>query len=195
MKIGQGSLHVGHWKGSPVRIHWSVLVCAFFFGRFEFLPVYWSCFFFVVFVHEAGHITVIRRFNLWVDEVVIHGIGGYCRWGGNAEPVPRALIAWGGVVAQICLLLLAYTAFGFFRPPQSALTQQVFHAFVTSNIWMIFFNLLPCEPLDGVEAWKIVRLMRNDWNTYQCERRHKKQNQALKRQLNVIMNQEPDEEK
>jgi hypothetical protein len=56
-------------------------------------------------------------------------------------------------------------------------------------------NLLPCEPLDGVEAWKIVRLMRNDWNTCQRESRHKKQSQALKRQLKVILCQDPDDEK
>lgn len=195
MNIEKGSLRVAHWKGSPIRIHWSVLVGAFFFGRIQFLPVYWICFFFVIFVHEAGHVMVIRQFNLWVDEVVIHGIGGYCRWGGYAEPIPRSLIAWGGAVAQFVLLILAYAAFAFFRPAQSAVTQQVFQAFVISNIWMIFFNLLPFEPLDGVEAWKIVKLMRNDWNAYQRERRHMKQNQALKRQLNVIMGQGPDEEK
>jgi len=194
MEFDNGSLIVGRWDGAPIKIHWSVLLCAFFFGRFQFLPIYWTCFFIVVLIHEAGHVLVIRRFKLWVDEIVIHGIGGYCRWGGNAGEIPRALIAWGGVLAQLALLIVAYSTFSIIGAFHSVVTQQIYRAFVISNIWMICFNLLPIEPLDGVRAWKLLGLLRDDFNIYMSERKRKKQNETLKRQLEAIMNQGPDED-
>jgi hypothetical protein len=39
MKIEKGSLRVGPWKGSPFRPHWSVMMRASFFGRFEFFQL------------------------------------------------------------------------------------------------------------------------------------------------------------
>lgn len=195
MEFAGGSLIVGRWNGAPIKIHWSVLLCAFFLGRFQFLPIYWICFFIVVFIHEAGHVLMIRRFNLWVDEIVIHGMGGYCRWGGNTGDIQRALISWGGVLAQLVLLIVAYTIFSVLVPYHGAIPHQVFRAFVISNIWMIFFNLLPIEPLDGVGAWKLFGLIRNDYNIYRDERRLKKQNETLKSQIEAIMNQEPDQKK
>ena len=192
MEFENGSLLLGRWNGASIKIHWSVLLCAFFFGRFQFLPIYWSCFFIVVFIHEAGHVLMIRRFGLWVDEIVIHGIGGYCRWGGNAGEIPRALISWGGVLAQLVLLIASFSIFHIISPSHSEITRQIFRAFVISNIWMICFNLLPIEPLDGVKAWKLFGLIRDEYNTFMTEKKRKKQNDNLKRQLEAIMNQEPD---
>jgi len=194
MQFDNGSLIAGSWKGSPIRIHWSVLLCAFFFGRFQFVPLYWIAFFIVVFIHEAGHAIVIKHFRMRVDEIVLHGIGGYCRWSGNPTPKSRSLIAWGGIFAQFGLLLIAYTSFRAINPYHNTITQQIFRAFVTSNIWMIFFNLLPIEPLDGDAAWKIVNLLRNDWRTYTAKRKRQKQDKTLKRQLQEIMSQSFDVE-
>jgi Zn-dependent protease len=192
MQFDNGSLIAGSWNGSPIRIHWSVLLCAFFFGRFQFIPVYWIAFFIVVFVHEAGHAIVINHFRMRVDEIVLHGMGGHCRWSGDPSPKSRSLVAWGGVFAQLVLLLIAYTSFRCMDPPRNTVMQQMFRAFITSNIWMIFFNLLPVEPLDGKEAWKIVNLLRNDWSTYLAKRKLQKQDKRLKRQLKEIMSQKFD---
>jgi len=137
---------------------------------------------------------MIRRFGLWVDEIVIHGIGGYCRWGGNASDMQRVLIAWAGVLAQLALLTVAYAVFSILGPYHDAITGQIFRAFVGSNIWMIVFNLLPIEPLDGGRAWKLFGLIRSDFNLYKDERKQQKQNETLKSQLEAIMNQEPDQE-
>jgi stage IV sporulation protein FB len=189
MEFDNGSLIVGHWNGARIRIHWTVFLSAFFFGRFQFLPIYWISFFIVVFIHEAGHVMVIRRLRLWVDEIVVHGFGGYCSWSGSPGDLSRSFIAWGGVTAQLLLLIITIGVSTLADLRYNALTRQIYSAFVISNIWMAGFNLLPIPPLDGAEAWKIIKLLRDDWNTHLKKRKRTKQDKILQKQLQEIMRQ------
>ena len=55
------------------------------------------------------------------------------------------------LVCQVALLL--------FGPPTSQHTALLAHVFTTANLWVIGFNLLPVEPLDGAKAWPLFRLL------------------------------------
>ncbi len=175
MEIENGSLIIGHWHETPIRINWTILLTPIFFGRFEFLPFFWIAFFALVFIHEAGHVFIIRIYNLWIDEIVIHGLGGYCRWVGDVSEIKRALIAWGGVIAQLLLLFAALLAIFIFGPPKSSYSSQIFHVFIQTNMWMVFFNLIPIEPLDGAKAWRIIDPIRGFISSKFTEMKHQRQ--------------------
>ena len=188
MEFVKGSIILGRWNGAPIRIHWTVLLSGLIFGGSKFLPVYWMSFIVIILIHEAGHAFVIRRMGLRVDEIVVHGIGGYCRWVGDPGPVSRSVIAWGGVLAQFILFITSIILFSIVNASHGAITSQIYRAFVISNIWIIVFNLIPVAPFDGAEAWKIIGYIRDDVSLYLRQQKRKKQDDVLERQLQEIMN-------
>ncbi len=198
MGFDKGSLIIGHWREAPIKIHWTVLLCAFLFGKFKFLPVYWVAFFFLVFIHEAGHVLIIRHYNLWTEEIVIHGLGGYCQWVGDAEDFQIYVIAWGGIFSQFIVLILAYLSIYILGPPGSSVSYQIYQAFILTNIWMMLFNLVPVEPLDGSKAWKIIDPLRKKLQgklQVMCRKtKQKRQDKTVQKQLHKIMEVSIDED-
>ena len=154
-----GYLTIGHWRGAPVRLHWTLPLVALIFGQGAFAPGFWLGFVLIVLIHELGHAVLVRRFRCAVSSIDVHGMGGVCRWSGEPTRIQRACIAWGGVLAEIVALIATYAAIAVFGPPETAFTMQLAAAFTTTNIWMIAFNLLPMPPLDGAEAWKLPGLL------------------------------------
>ncbi|MCC6554940.1 MAG: hypothetical protein IT372_18355 [Polyangiaceae bacterium] len=157
--LGGGYLSIGRWRGAPVRLHWTLPLGALVFGQLELVPAYWLAFAILIFVHELGHAVVVDRCRQRVVSIDIHGFGGACRWAGSVTPMQRALIAWGGVLGQLALLLGTRAAVLAFGEPTTAFQHHVAHAFVMTNVILMALNLLPIPPLDGVEAWRIVPLL------------------------------------
>jgi Zn-dependent protease len=161
MDVKNGYLTLGRWGGAPVRTHWTLPLAAFIFGQARFVPGFWVGFFLVVFIHEVGHALVVRRFRHKVISIDIHGLGGLCRWAGDATAIQRATIAWGGVNAQAVALLVAVVAMMLFGRPLTDFGAQLANAFTVGNAWLIGINLIPVPPLDGAEAWRLPRLLRD----------------------------------
>src|SRR5207244_2981206 len=105
-----------------------------------------------------GHAVAVVRRRHRVISIDVHGLGGVCRWQGEASPLHRAQIAWGGVQFQALALLGTMAALGIFGEPTTPFAAELARAFTTTNVWLIGLNLIPISPLDGAEAWKIVRL-------------------------------------
>lgn len=158
-----GWLTLGRWRGAPVRVHWTLLVGALVFGQGRFLPGFWLGYFLLVLVHELGHALLVRRFRHRVVSIDVHGLGGACRWSGDATAIERAWIAWGGVLAEAVVLVATYAALALAGPPDSPFVAQLSAAFTTTNIWLIGINLIPVPPLDGAEAWKLPGLLARRW--------------------------------
>jgi hypothetical protein len=91
--------------------------------------------------------------------VEVTGLGGACRWSGNANPLEEAIIAWGGVLAQL-VIFGATLIWLRLLPPTGAFGWEVAAAFTDTNLWLIAINLLPIPPLDGARAWSIFRAWR-----------------------------------
>lgn len=153
----RGYLTLGRVHGIPIRVHWTMPVGALIFGGLRFAPAFWLGFFVLVLAHELGHAWFVRRYRHHVLAVEVTGFGGLCRWSGRASPYERAVIAWGGVVAQGLLLIVAAALLAAFGPARSVWTAELAHVFTRTNLWLIALNLLPLPPLDGAEAWPLAR--------------------------------------
>ncbi|HVO30658.1 MAG TPA: M50 family metallopeptidase, partial [bacterium] len=158
----------------PLRIHWTAPLGALFFGHFRFVPGFWIGFLVLILFHEMGHAAFVLANGARATSVDVHGLGGLCWWNGRVTPMGRAAIAWGGVLAQALLGVLAWQ---YFRavPPDSAVTAQLAWVFSTTNLWMIGINLIPVRPLDGAEAWPIVPMLLS-----RATREGRKESRALK---------------
>ena len=139
-----------------MRVHWSTPLGALLFGGLQFRPVFWVAFFVLVLAHEFGHALLARRYGHHVLSIDVTGFGGRCRWAGAATADERAKVAWGGVLAQGVLLILAVGALLLGVIPASVTGAELSSAFVHTNLILIVLNLLPFRPLDGAEAWSLL---------------------------------------
>ena len=161
MNWRDGYWKVGTWRGIPFRVHWTTALGALIFGQFAFVPVFWLAFIVLVVVHEVGHAMVVRRLGYRVMAVELPGFGGLCRWAGSPSRGERAAVAWGGVVAQLVLLAVTVLGAAIVGPPRTSIGWQLYGAFTSTNLMIAGLNLLPFAPLDGAEAWGLVRALRS----------------------------------
>lgn len=153
----KGYARLGEWKGLPIQAHWTILVGAFIFGGFKFVPGFWLGFALLILFHEMGHAIAVRRSGAQVIALQLDALGGRCVWRGQVEPHQRVLIAWGGVLAQAILwavTVLSIAVIGL--TPHSPYVLQLVDAWTKLNLWLIAFNLIPIAPLDGAEAWSFL---------------------------------------
>jgi len=163
-RSGIGYFQVGRFWGAPVRIHWTTPIGAYLFCGFGFAPVAWVAFVFLVLAHELGHGALVRKYGLQVVSVDVHALGGVCWWVGQTHEVNRAKIAWGGVLAQLVILVIACCLAPALPP--NALLGQIVQTWTASNVLIMAINLLPIAPLDGAEAWTLFRFrnLRDLWS-------------------------------
>jgi stage IV sporulation protein FB len=155
-----GYLTVARWKGTPIRIHWSTPLGMLLFGRFQLVPGFWLGYLVIVGLHEMGHAHLSRRMGLRATSIEIHALGGQCRYGGaSVSPWQRAVVAWGGVLAQAMLLVPAVLVSVLVSAPGDY-GAQFLSALTWTNVWLMALNLMPIAPLDGAEAWRLPRLWR-----------------------------------
>jgi hypothetical protein len=92
----------------------------------------------------------------------IHGETSYNEYA--AKPGDVVAVAWGGVAAQVVLMLLAlgltqlvpFSAIPF----GSELGLVMFVVLVKLNIFLMIVALLPIGPFDGHAAWQVIRRTR-----------------------------------
>ncbi len=165
MKPGYWKL--GTWKNIPFYMHWSV---------FLWLPMYYSSyhdlawaelslagFLVLLVVHEVGHAVAAMSRSLRVLAIELHAFRGLCWHEAAYYETDDVLIAWGGVLGQFCVLLLALAAqyaLGVLSPGMLYTLAPLFYVFIKANLVMAAINLLPVEPLDGHRAWRVISLLR-----------------------------------
>lgn len=155
-----GSWTIARPFGVPVRIHWSVPVCAFLAGGFSVAPGAWLAYLLLVLIHEAGHAFVVRRVGARANALDVLGFGGLCWWEGEVTPLQRACIAWGGIWAQMIVFAVTGIAVLLLGHPSHWFAKQMVDVALMSNLWLIGINLLPIPPLDGKDAWTLFPLLR-----------------------------------
>lgn len=154
-----GFYTLGRFGGAPVRIHWStpigVILFSILFNGLRFAPWVWATFIALILVHEIGHAALVRRFRLHLVSVDIHGIGGACRYAGSTTPLRSSIIAWGGVLGQAALLVLALPALFLLPGGTPFWVREVVSVLIWSNLYLMAINLLPMPGFDGAEAWRL----------------------------------------
>ncbi len=151
----------GYWRvratKTPIRVHWTTPLGLFLMSGFSFNPLVWAAILAVIFVHESGHAFLARHYHLRVESIDITGFGGVCRLRGDPTSKEASVVAWGGVIAQALLLIVAVLVRGFIHVITFGLLDGVWDALITTNLVVIGINLLPIAPLDGAMAWRLFR--------------------------------------
>ncbi len=163
MTLENGYLHVGRFRGVPIRVHALTPLGALIFSGFRFEPGAWLGFVLIILLHEMGHALLVMRYGLRVSSIDLHAYGGATRWSGAASEHQRSVIAWGGVLAQAVLFAVTTAVVGVFGLPRSLFGLELVYVFTTTNLWLMGLNLLPFAPLDGAQAWKIVGGLKQRW--------------------------------
>jgi Zn-dependent protease len=179
---------MGRWNGVPLFMHWATPLGLWAFSGFRFSVVAMLAMAFVVLVHELGHALVVQRVGGRATRVEILPMGGLCHWTGHVSPLGRALIAWGGVLGQLVLLLVTVAVMKLSPVPKTPLMLEVAEMFVVRSAWMMALNLLPVAPLDGKEAWSLFPRI-YDWFRARRRRirfRRRAQIAQQLRELNVV---------
>jgi len=161
-----GFWQLGRWKGVPVALHWSALVpfawCLL--QRDNLLPVLSSVLALLVLmaVHELGHAAAARSRGLDVIGIRLYLLHGVCEHEAPHREADDVLIAWSGVLAQLCLFTVSLAVLGAataLLPASARVLQPVLLVFVHANIVIAAINLIPMAPLDGHRAWRVVPLL------------------------------------
>jgi Zn-dependent protease len=161
--MSHGWWTLGRVRGAPIRVHWTLLLGALVWSRFNIWPAFWIAFAVLILIHELGHALIVVRYGLGLSEIAIHGAGGYCRHEQSGSRFQGALVAWGGVLAQLTLYAVVRVTLLFVEPPASTHLHQILWVFTDVNLWIAALNLIPFEPLDGAKAWPLVGMLAARW--------------------------------
>jgi stage IV sporulation protein FB len=161
---------LGRIGGIPVAMHWTVLITALWLlfwlrdvvGTLIAIPVLIALFL----AHEFGHVFVARRRRVKVFDITLSGLHGHTGHD-TASHRDDVAIAWGGVGAQMVLLVAALLVSWFVLPllPAGAtrFVSPVLWVLVDLNIFFAVIALLPIGPFDGHRAWKVIGLVKTWW--------------------------------
>ncbi len=173
-------------RGVELRVHWSLLAL----GVLMTVATYGVAFVTyaaLILAHELGHATLAQRSGLVATRIDLHMFGGRClmhmQW---ATPWNRGVVAWGGILVQLPLLIGAWLIVRFVPLPEGDIGRylgQVFVILLPLNFGMIFFNALPVAPLDGYEGWRIVPMIPGRLRVWRYERKARAQRASQKRDL------------
>ena len=151
----RGYLKLFRFRGIPIRAHWTLPLGVLMFSGGRVAPGLWLGIVALIVLHELGHAALVHRAGLVNLGIDITGFGGRCTWAGSPTPTQRALIAWGGVLAQLVLLALTGLPLLVLGAPSNAFLADLVHAFTATNLVLMALNLIPIRPLDGAEAWPL----------------------------------------
>jgi Zn-dependent protease len=160
MQIGRLT-HVAQVCGVDVYVHWSVFAIGVLilvgairspFPTFIGVATYLG----LLILHESGHLIVARHRGYHTFSMALYPIFGLASFEAPESRIDRALIAWGGVLAQavVALPLTLYIVFAGYTPFEPL--NAVLAILGGYSLLVAAFNLLPIRPLDGSKAWDIV---------------------------------------
>lgn len=150
-----GYLRVASVRGAPVLFHWTIPVALFALGRFQLRPGLWVAGTLLILAHELGHAALVWRYGGRVLALKVMPIGGLCEYRGAMTETQVSKIAWGGVLVQAAVWVVAAVAVALAGHPSRPWSSDVVWTLTEANLWVIALNLFPLAPLDGAEAWKL----------------------------------------
>lgn len=168
----QDAFNLGTWNRIPVSLHWTALL------SFAWLYIiFWDvlatvigavALFALFIVHEAGHVFVLRRKRIGVTSIQLFGLHGETSYNEYAaKPGDAVAVAWGGVIAQVLVLVIALAlalTVPFARLPLGeVIWPPLATVFIKFNVFLIILALLPIGPFDGHVAWQVIPRLRQKW--------------------------------
>lgn len=144
-----------------VYVHWSIFAIAIVIlagltrkpaSTLAGMAAYLS----LLILHESGHLMMARRRGYQAFCMALYPIFGLAQFEAPDSRLDRALIAWGGVLAQwvVAIPLTLYIAIVGYTPFEPL--NAVLAILGGYSLLVAAFNLLPIRPLDGSKAWDII---------------------------------------
>ncbi len=149
----------GRIRGVELRLHFSVLVGVLIGCLHRFAAGLVLSYLAIVLAHELGHAVLVKAAGARVTGIDLSPLAGQCKWDGQVSKTWRALIAWGGVLAQLVIFAATVVVLKLRGFPGPGLFDGLAWGFTIENGLVMFINLLPVEPLDGFKAWKLPGLV------------------------------------
>lgn len=153
--MDRGYLRVGTFAGVALRLHLFAIVALFLLGFFSSRPWLGVATFAILVFHELGHAFLARRCGFHVAGIDLSVFQGACHYRGNITPRAEAVVAWGGVLAQLVLLGFSFGANHVFHPSEASILGDTTTAWFIPNLVILCVNLLPVRGLDGAKAWSV----------------------------------------
>lgn len=175
---------LGRWRRIPVAMHWTVLLSFVWlyllFWDLLATAIASAALVALLVAHEFGHVALLRRKKIAVFAIRLYGIHGETEHGYASRP-QAILAAWGGVAAQLFVLVLAlglmYLTRGVASPLFSIVAGPVLFIFTKINVLLMVIALLPIGPFDGHDAWAAIPYLRG------LARLRRKERQQHKRRM------------
>ena len=165
-----GARQIGQWKGIPFFFHWTILLwLVWYAGRYKSVLGAGLAFVGLVallMAHELGHAIAARSRRLEVHAIRLSALHGRCEYELPHDEMDDVIVAWGGVLAQVCILVPAWGlrhVLHWAAPGIESLLAPLFLALIPVNLLLIAVNLVPVAPLDGHKAWRVLPLLRAGW--------------------------------
>lgn len=160
---------LGSWRGIPISLHWTVLIgLPWFYYQTRTASgtaISFVALLFLLLAHELGHAAVARWRGVEVGAIRLLFLHGICTHDEPYDEEDDVLIAWGGVAAQLVVLVVAFgsellLALVPLAPLAEQLTSPLFRVLIYTNFVIMIINLIPVAPLDGAKAWRILPMLR-----------------------------------
>lgn len=147
--------------GASVYVHWSVVLIgtALFVGSIQtpFLAFEWlATYLAIIWIHEAGHAYVAKRFGYRAREIYLSFIHGLCVCEAPYHEKNASRLAWGGVLAQLALALPLIVISLIFGDNQPAAVRVLTTNLGYYNFFIACLNLIPAKGFDGEKAWHLI---------------------------------------
>ena len=150
--------------GARLHIHWSALALAgVMLGVWHRQPGYAieavACYFGLILLHEAGHAAMARRLGYRASDIYLSMIHGLCTYDRPDTFRQEALIAWGGVLAQLAVALPLVALAQVPAIASLSFAGILIAAFGYTSLAMVALNLVPVRGLDGAKAWRLLPIL------------------------------------
>ena len=153
--------------GARLHIHWSAVALAgAMLGVWHRQPGYAieaiACYFGLILLHEAGHAAMARRLGYRARDIYLSMIHGLCSYDSPDTFREEALIAWGGVLAQLAVALPLVALAQVPAIASLSFAGIPIAAFGYFSLAMVALNLVPVRGLDGAKAWRLLPILAAD---------------------------------
>ena len=162
--------------GARLHVHWSAVALAgVMLGAWHRQPAYAieaiACYFGLILLHEAGHAAMALRLGYRAPDIYLSMIHGLCSYDVPETFREEALVAWGGVLAQLAVALPLLALAQVPTIASLSFVGILIAAFGYFSLMMVAMNLVPVRGLDGAKAWRLLPILAADLRAYAATRK------------------------